>query len=67
MFFNVFIQIDRKEQFTTDTFYYNAESHYLNYHSPYQDKDGWVSVPNVECEIKTDKPLIYIYAKTIKE
>ena len=32
MFFNVFIQIDRKEQFTTDTFYYNAESHYLNYH-----------------------------------
>ena len=46
MFFNVFIQIDNKEQLTTDCFYYNAESHYLNYHSPYQDKDGWCSVSN---------------------
>lgn len=25
------------------------------------------SIPNVECEIKMDKPLIYIYVKTIKE
>lgn len=39
MFFNVLIQVDRKEQFTTDCFYYNAEGHYLNYHSPYQDTD----------------------------
>ena len=43
-----------------------AENHYLNYHSPYQDKDSWGFIPNVECEIKMDKPLIYIYAKTIK-
>lgn len=41
MFFNVFILIDDKEQLTTDCFYYNAENHYLDYHLPYQDKDGW--------------------------
>lgn len=66
MFFNVFIRVDKKEQLTTDCFYYNAENHYLNYHSPYQDKDSWVSVPNVECEIKIDRPMIYITAKTIE-
>lgn len=63
MFFNIYIQIDNKEQLTTDCFYYNAEKHYLNYHVPYQDKDSWFAVPNVDCEIKIDKPLIYIYAK----
>ena len=67
MFFNIFIQIDKKEQLTTDCFYYNAENHCLNYHSPYQDKDGWCSIPNVECEIEMDKLFIYINAKTIKE
>ena len=67
MFFNVFIQINEKEQLTTDCFYYNAECHYLNYHSPYQDEDSWCSVSNVECEIKVDRPMIYIYAKTIKD
>ena len=67
MFFNVFIQVDKKEQLTTDCFYYDVANHYLNYHVPYQDKDGWCSISNVECEIKMDKPLIYIYAKTIKE
>lgn len=66
MFFNVFIKIDDKEQLTTDCFYYNAESHYLNYHLPYQDKDDWNSVLNVECEVKIDKPMIYVHAKTIK-
>ena len=65
MFFNVLIQVDRKEQFTTDCFYYNAEGHYLNYHSPYQDTDIWCTVPSVECEIKVDGPMIYIHAKTI--
>lgn len=67
MFFNVFILIDDKEQLTTDCFYYNAENHYLDYHLPYQDKDGWESVSNVECVIKVNSPMIYIYAKTIKE
>ena len=67
MFFNVFIQIDKKEQLTTDCFYYNAENHYLNYHSPYQDKDCWNTVSNVECEIKVDRPMIHIKATTIKE
>lgn len=67
MFFNVFIQIDKKEQLTTDCFYYNAENHYLNYHLPHQDKDAWCSISNVECEIEIDRPLIFIYAKTIKE
>ena len=67
MFFKIFIQIDKKEQLTTDCFYYNAENHYLNYHSLYQDKDGWCSIPNVECEIEMDNSLIYIYAKTIKD
>lgn len=67
MFFNIFIKIDEKAQLITDCFYYNAENHYLNYHAPYTDKDGWCTVLNVECEIKTDKPMIYITAKTIKE
>lgn len=67
MFFNVFIYIDKKEQLTTDCFYYDVANHYLNYHAPYQDKDSWCSISNVECEIKMDKPLIYIYAKTINE
>lgn len=67
MFFNVFIRIDDKEQLTTDCFYYNAENHYLNYHSPYQDKDCWISVSNVKCEIKVDRPMIHIKATTIKE
>ena len=34
---------------------------------PYQDKDSWCSISNVECEIKMDKPMIYITAKTVKE
>jgi hypothetical protein len=67
MFFNVFIQIDEKEMFVTDCFYYNAESHYLNYHLPYQDKDGWRSVSNVECKITVNRPMVCVYAKTIKE
>lgn len=67
MFFNVYITIDDKEQLTTDCFYYNAENHYLNYHSPYQDKDGWCSVSNVECKIIKDRPMFYIYAKTINK
>lgn len=67
MFFNVFIQLDNKEQFTTDCFYYNAENHYLNYHSPYRHEYDWISIPNVECEIKVDRPMIYIHAKIIKE
>ena len=65
MFYNVFIVIDNKEHFITDYFYYNAENHYLNYHSPYSYRNGWCSVSNVECEIKIDKPMIYIHAKTI--
>ena len=67
MFFNVYIQVDEKEYLLTDCFYYNAENHYLNYHSPYQGKDGWISISNVECEIKVDRPIIYINTKTIKE
>ena len=66
MFFNVFIKVDNKEQLTTDCFYYNAENHCLNYHPPYQGKDDWCTVSNVECEIKVDKPMVYITAKTIK-
>ena len=64
MFFNVFIQIDKKEQCITDCFYYNAEEHFLNYHIPYQN-DVWATISNVECEIKIDRPMFYIYAKTI--
>ena len=74
MLFNVIIYIDDKEKLLTDCFYYNAENHYLNYHSPYQDKDGWVSVPNVECEIKVEltfdldgKPLEISKAQKYKE
>lgn len=66
MFFNVFIKIDGRDQLTTDCFYYDAERHYLNYHCPYQDKDGWISVSNVECKIQVDRPMIYIQAKTLK-
>ena len=65
--FNVFIQVDKKEQLLTDWFYYNTEHHYLKYHSPYHDNDCWGYASNVECEIKVDRPMIYIYAKTIKE
>lgn len=65
MFFNVLIKVDNKEQLLTDCFYYNEENHYLNYHSPYQDKDSWVGVSDVECEIEVDKPIIYVHAKPI--
>lgn len=64
MVFNVYINIDDKEQCNTDCFYYNAEHHHLTYHAPYQD--GWIPVPNVECEIKIDRPMIHIKATTIK-
>lgn len=47
-------------------FYYDVANHYLNSHVPYQDKDSWCSISNVECEIKMDKPLIYIYAKKLR-
>ena len=67
MFFNVIIYIDDKEVCNTDTFYYNSEKHYLNYHSPYQDKDGWNSISNVICDIKVDTFIIYIKATSIKE
>lgn len=67
MVFNVFIQVDKKEQLITDCFYYNAENHYLNYHSPYQDKDSWCCIYNVECKVEVVRPFICIYAKTIME
>ena len=43
-----------------------SESFGIETYSPYQDKDAWCSVSNVECEIKVDRPMIYIYAKTIE-
>lgn len=67
MFFNVFIEIDKKEKLTTDAFYYNEEKHYLNYHSPYNDKYKWETISNVKCEITVDRPMIYISAKTIND
>ena len=67
MFFNVFIEIDKKEKLTTDAFYYNEEKHYLNYHLPYNDKYKWETISNVKCEITVDRPMIYISAKTIND
>ena len=68
MFFNVIITIDDKEKLNTDCFHYNAEKHYLKYHVPFQDKDSWVTVSNVECDFGPFKPPLYfVYAKTIKE
>lgn len=61
--FNVFIQVDKKEQFLTDWFYYNAEDHCLSYHSQFH----WRSIQNVECKIEVVRPFICIYAKTIEE
>lgn len=66
MFFNVLIRLDN-ETFNTDCFYYNAKEHYLRYHTPYQDKGCWPTIRNVECEIKVDRPMIHVTAKTIKD
>lgn len=62
--FNVFIQVDKKEQFLTDCFYYNAEGHYLNYRLLQGD---WHCIHNVECKVEVVRPFICIYAKTIEE
>ena len=44
MFFNVFIQIDKKEQLTTDCFYYNVEWHYVKDGDLPSDRHGHVVI-----------------------
>ena len=57
--FNVYIKTEN-EILTTDTFYYNKEKHYLNYHIPHADGDKWQTLNNICCEIILDKPFILI-------
>lgn len=67
MFFNVLIKVDDLEQFVTDWFYYNEKEHYLCYHCTDAMGNNYRTIPNVECEIEVDKPMIFVYAKSVKE
>lgn len=65
MFFNVLVNVDNIEQFVTDWFYYNEKEHYLSYHHAYCMGNNYRTISDVECEIKVDRPMIYVHAKPI--
>ena len=67
MFFNVLIEVDEKKAFNTDCYIYDAEKHSLSVHVPHQTTNSWLDIENVKCEIRVDRPLVYINVKTIKE
>lgn len=60
MFNNVYVETST-DKLLVNTFWYNSEKHMLKI--PLPMSDNILTMENVECDIKTDKPMIYITVK----
>ena len=63
MFNNVYIETST-DKLLVNTFWYNSEKHMLKI--PLPMSDNILTIKNVECDIKTDKPMIYITVRPYK-
>ena len=63
MFNNVYVETST-DKLLVNTFWYNSEKHMLKI--PLPMSDNILTMENVECDIKTDKPMIYITVRPYK-
>ena len=64
---NHIIIMTENEIFNTDSFYYNKDEHYINYHIPYGDSDSWGHKNNIKCTIENMSCNLILKVTEIKE